>query len=95
MLRGFGYTLRALMLLLLLQARALAQVTPANDTAAAIQNHRCSHVFKGPDGRAYDINGRIFCESNGCCYTSRDCRVYIEFPYTPKCEYVDVPSETA
>src|SRR5574343_1025542 len=28
------------------------------------QNVRCSHVFKGADGRAYDIQGRIFREPN-------------------------------
>ena len=54
------------------------------------QNIRCSHVFKDGDGRAYDSTGRIFREPNGCCYTSRDSRVYIEFPYTPKREYVEV-----
>lgn len=55
------------------------------------QNRRCSHVFKGEDGRAYDIDGRIFREPSGVCFTSRDSRVYIEFPYMPKREYVDVP----
>lgn len=53
------------------------------------QNKRCSHVFK-EDGRAYDINGRIFREPNGACYTSKDSFVDITFPYTPKSEYVDV-----
>ena len=53
------------------------------------QNKRCSHVFKDESG-AYDIDGRIFRDSNGCCYTNRDSRVYITFPYTPKSEYVDV-----
>jgi hypothetical protein len=56
------------------------------------QNARCSHVFKGADGRAYDIDGRIFREPDGSCFTSGDSRVYIEFPYTPKREYVDVPA---
>jgi hypothetical protein len=55
------------------------------------QNRRCSHVFKDADGRAYDSNGRVFREPDGICFTSRDSRVYIEFPYTPKVEYVDVP----
>lgn len=55
-----------------------------------MQNNRCSHVFKGKDGVAYDIQGKVFREKNGCCYTSSDSRVYIEFPYTPKTEYVDV-----
>lgn len=59
------------------------------------QNNRCSHVFKGPDGRAYDIDGRIFREPDGSCFTSRDSRVFIEFPYTPKREYVDVPARGA
>lgn len=54
------------------------------------QNKRCSHVFKEADGRAYDIDGRIFREPSGACYTSRDSRVYVTFPYTPKREYVDV-----
>lgn len=54
------------------------------------QNKRCSHVFKGSDGKAYDIRGRVFRGSDGGCYTSRDSRVYIDFPYTPKTEYVDV-----
>jgi hypothetical protein len=55
------------------------------------QNRRCPHVFKDADGRAYDSNGRVFREPDGICFTSRDSRVYIEFPYTPKVEYVDVP----
>ena len=57
------------------------------------QNNRCSHVFKGKDGRSYDSEGKIFREPNGNCYTSKDSNVYIEFPYTPKREYVDVEKE--
>lgn len=57
------------------------------------QNNRCSHVFKGADGRAYDINGRIFREPNGCCYTGYGSRVYVTFPYVPTSEYVDVPGD--
>ena len=53
------------------------------------QNVRCSHVFK-EKGRAYDIQGKVFREKEGGCYTSGDSRVYIKFPYTPKIEYVDV-----
>lgn len=56
------------------------------------QNRRCSRVFKGGDGRAYDIEGRIFREPDGACYTSRESRVYVEFPYLPSREYVDVPA---
>lgn len=55
------------------------------------QNKRLSRVFKeGKDGQAYDIRGKVFVEPDGCSYTSRDSRVYIEFPYTPKTEYVNV-----
>jgi hypothetical protein len=54
------------------------------------QNLRCSHVFKDADGRAYNSAGRVFREPSGACFTSRDSRVYVEFPYTPVTEYVDV-----
>lgn len=54
------------------------------------QNRRCSHVFKDASG-AYDIRGRIFREPDGACFTSRDSRVAVAFPYRPKSEYVDVP----
>lgn len=55
------------------------------------QNKRLSRVFKkGKDGQAYDIHGKVFVEPDGCSYTSRDSSVYIEFPYTPKTEYVNV-----
>lgn len=57
------------------------------------QNIRCSHVFKGEDGRAYDIRGKVFRETDGCAFTSSDSRVYIEFPYTPTTEYVDVEKD--
>lgn len=60
------------------------------------QNKRCGHVFKGEDGRAYDIEGKIFYEryiddeGEDCKhhYTCSDSRVYIEFPYTPIREYI-------
>jgi len=58
------------------------------------QNLRCSHVFKQADrfdGQAYDLDGRIFREPSGACYTSRDSMVPITFPYTPTRVYVDVP----
>jgi len=53
------------------------------------QNIRCGHVFKDDDG-AYDIDGRIFRDPDGCCYTSFKSRVPVTFPYTPTREYVDV-----
>ena len=61
------------------------------------QNMRCSHVFKGNDGRAYDGDGRIFWEwwtnpetgeKSKSYFTGKGSRVYIEFPYTPTREYV-------
>lgn len=55
------------------------------------QNVRCSHVFK-KNGEAYDIDGKIFREPSGACFTSRDSHVPVTFPYTPKREYVDVPA---
>lgn len=52
------------------------------------QNVRCPHVFK-ENGEAYDIDGRIFREPDGSCYTKKDSRVPVTFPYTPRREYVD------
>ena len=77
------------------------------DSDVKYQNKRCSHVFKDADGRAYDIDGKIFWEwaerpldedEDGypgvsifkSYFTSRDSRVYVEFPYTPKSEYVEL-----
>ena len=69
------------------------------------QNKRCSHVFKQPDrfnGQAYDIDGKIFWEwakstIDGTMYksyfTGGESHVPITFPYTPKREYVFVPTE--
>ena len=58
------------------------------------QNKRLSHVFKnGKDGQAYDIEGKVFVEPDGCSYTSRDSLVYIEFPYVPNTEYVNVEKD--
>lgn len=69
------------------------------------QNKRCSAVFKQPDrfdGQAYYIDGNVFwdwnkSEEDGTMsksyYTGRDSFVTIEFPYTPKTEYVFVPTE--
>jgi hypothetical protein len=68
-----------------------------NEAAEGVlQNKRCSRVFKQADrfdGQAYDINGRVFREPSGSCYTNRDSFVPVTFPYTPKTEYVDVPAE--
>lgn len=60
------------------------------------QNKRCGHVFKQADrfnGQAYDLDGRVFREPSGVCYTNWESMVPITFPYTPKREYVDVPAQ--
>ena len=56
------------------------------------QNNRCHHVFMSADGSAYDIDGKIFRDQDGITYTSKDSRVPVEFPYTPKSEIVDRPT---
>lgn len=55
------------------------------------QNNRCGTVFKDADGRAYNIDGKVWREPSGACYTNLASRVFVEFPYVPKTEYVDVP----
>ena len=70
------------------------------------QNRRNSVVFKGKDGQAYWIEGRVFWEwathpeiDDGkpfkSHYTSRESRVNITFPWTQpdQSEYVFVPTE--
>jgi len=57
------------------------------------QNRRCAHVFKDETG-AYNIDGKVFREPGGFCYTNRDSRVYVTFPYEPSTEYVDIPSSS-
>jgi len=58
-----------------------------------LQNKRCSHVFKRKDGTAYDINGKVFTDEDGCSYTNSDSFVDVSFPYIPKVEYVKVKKE--
>ena len=53
------------------------------------QNKRCPTVFKR-DGIAYNSEGIIFRDREGLCFTSRDSRVAITFPYVPESKYVDV-----
>lgn len=65
------------------------EVGADGENGVLYQNNRCSHVFKNDKG-AYDTDGKIFREPNGCCYTSFASHVPVTFPYTPKREYVDV-----
>ncbi len=51
------------------------------------QNKRCSNVFKGADGLAYNVSGVVFEDENGCTYTSKDSRVNVTFPYMPVTEF--------
>jgi len=58
------------------------------------QNKRCSHIFKDKNNRAYDIQGKVFVNKDGSCYTSKDSVVYITFPYTVKGpEYIKLEEE--
>lgn len=54
------------------------------------QNTRCGRVFKEGDS-AYDIDGAVFREPGGACFTGSQSRVPVTFPYTPKTVYVDIP----
>lgn len=65
------------------------------DDGPLYQNKRCGRVFKDSSG-AYDIDGIVFWEwwtdpesgeKSKTYFTSRDSRVYVTFPYTPKTEY--------
>ena len=58
-----------------------------------LSNKRFPRVRKGPDGRAYDEEGKIFRGSDGFERVTSDSRVYIKFPYTPTTEYVEVNNE--
>lgn len=63
------------------------------------QNRRCSHVFKDKDqfnGQAYDIYARVFYDefvdedgtTQRSYFTSSKSHQPIEFPYTPRSEYL-------
>jgi hypothetical protein len=99
---GFSAEYAISILQKLLRFEPLSPLTGENDEwklceyseGETYQNKRLSRVFKeGKDGQAYDIRGKVFVEPDGCSYTSRDSRVYIEFPYTPKTEYVNVEKQ--
>lgn len=74
----------------------LAPLTGEDDEWAEVgpgyfQNKRCSRVFKdiiAGEERAYDIQGKVFVESDGAIYTSPKSCVPVTFPYIPTTEYV-------
>ena len=47
------------------------------------QNNHCSRVFK-QDGTVYDVDGRVFRDSDGSRWNSAGSAKRIKFPYTPK-----------
>lgn len=69
--------------------------TEWNDTGGDIlQNNRCPSVFKDKkSGVCYTIEGYVFREPSGSCFTGHNSRKLVEFPYMPtKPTYVDVVS---
>jgi hypothetical protein len=52
------------------------------------QNKRSPRVFK-ENGRAYDIEGIVWRDPDGCCVTNYESRVDVTFPYTPTTEVRD------
>jgi hypothetical protein len=97
---GFSASYAASVLEKLLRFQPLGPLTGSDEEwfdhgGGMFQNKRCGRVFKQADrfnGQAYDLDGRVFREPSGACYTNRDSMVPITFPYTPKTEYVDVPA---
>ena len=62
-------------------------------TPEEYQNNRDGEVFKDSNG-AYWAFGKIFRDSDGCTYTSKDSLVPIAFPWTrPEPMIVDVKDE--
>ena len=57
------------------------------------QNKRDGRVFLRGDGSAYFIEGKVFREPSGACFTSKDSRVEVTFPFIPQTEYIDVEGE--
>lgn len=53
------------------------------DSNMMYQNNRCYRVFKRADGTAYDSEGRVFVDSRGNQFTTKESLVDIHFPYTP------------
>jgi len=61
------------------------------------QNKRCGRVFKQADrfdGQAYDLDGIVWRDPDGCAFTNRESMVPVVFPYTPHTEFRDRPTTT-
>ena len=78
----------------------LSPLTGADDewteaSEGIFYNNRYDEVFKnGKNGEAYWISGKLFREPNGCCYTSKDSKVPVVFPWVkPEPEIIDVTEE--
>lgn len=57
------------------------------------QNNRCGRIFKEGD-HPYDIDGFVFREPDGGCFTGIHSRTPVTFPYMPKTIFVDVPKDS-
>lgn len=64
-------------------------ITDINGGNPLWQNKRCSHVFKD-DKKAWDINGKVFIDKNGCYFTNSKSKVTVKFPYIPVTKYIKV-----
>lgn len=94
---GFSASYALSCLKKLLAYEPLSPLTGADDewnevASGVFQNNRCGRVFKQADrfnGQAYDIDGRVFRDPDGLCYTNGDSFVPVTFPYTPTTEVVE------
>ena len=60
-----------------------------------LQNTRCHTVFKEVDsGQAFDTHSHLYRDAAGHCTPNPALTSYIQFPYTPKTEYVNVTTKT-
>jgi hypothetical protein len=90
---GFSAAHAITLLTRLLAFKPLTPLTGQDDEWVMVaegleQNNRCPRVFR-QNGEAYDIEGFVFRDPDGCCYTNSESRRAVTFPYTPHTEYVD------
>jgi hypothetical protein len=64
-----------------------------HDDRTRWQNKRASHVFKGADGVAYDIDAVVFEEPDGSRFTSGHSCMPVNFPYAPRSVVVRIPAD--